>query len=88
MEITGRFTLFLSLPSLDVICDFVDIHRYGYHVQYDVIDCLCLLQGHSPAGGCLLSILCDYRVMADGKYTIGLNETLLVRTRANSFPEL
>jgi len=35
-------------------------------------------QGHSPAGGCLMAMSCDYRVMATGKYAIGLNETLLV----------
>lgn len=31
--------------------------------------------GHSPAGGAVLAILCDYRVMARGDYRIGLNET-------------
>ena len=31
----------------------------------------------SPAGGCLLSMCCDYRVMVGPKYTIGLNETQL-----------
>ena len=35
------------------------------------------ITGHSPAGGCLLSLCCDYRVMQGPKYTIGLNETLL-----------
>lgn len=30
--------------------------------------------GYSPAGGCVLALCCDYRVMAEGKYTIGLNE--------------
>lgn len=30
--------------------------------------------GHSPAGGCVLAICADYRVMASGKYRIGLNE--------------
>lgn len=30
--------------------------------------------GHSPAGGAVISIFCDYRVMADGEYQIGLNE--------------
>jgi enoyl-CoA hydratase/carnithine racemase len=30
--------------------------------------------GHSPAGGAVLAILCDYRVMARGEYRIGLNE--------------
>ena len=33
--------------------------------------------GHSPAGGCLLAMCCDYRVMVGPKYTIGLNETQL-----------
>ena len=37
----------------------------------------CLSQGHSPAGGCLMSISCDYRIMAPN-YSIGLNETQLV----------
>lgn len=33
------------------------------------------LAGHAPAGGCVLALCCDYRVMAEGPYTIGLNET-------------
>ena len=33
------------------------------------------ITGHCPAGGCILAITCDYRIMAEGeKYTIGLNE--------------
>jgi len=32
------------------------------------------ITGHSPAGGCVLSICADYRVMAEGKFIIGLNE--------------
>ncbi|KAM5198553.1 enoyl-CoA delta isomerase 1, mitochondrial [Hipposideros larvatus] len=36
------------------------------------------INGACPAGGCLMSLTCDYRVMADNpKYAIGLNETLL-----------
>ncbi|GIX39893.1 MAG: hypothetical protein KatS3mg128_0942 [Silanimonas sp.] len=31
--------------------------------------------GHSPAGGCVLALCCDYRVMARGAFRIGLNET-------------
>lgn len=34
------------------------------------------IHGHSPAGGCLLAMSCEYRVMAP-KFTIGLNETQL-----------
>ncbi|KAF7242960.1 Enoyl-CoA delta isomerase 1, mitochondrial [Varanus komodoensis] len=34
--------------------------------------------GSSPAGGCLMALSCDYRIMADDpKYKIGLNETRL-----------
>jgi enoyl-CoA hydratase/carnithine racemase len=32
------------------------------------------ITGHAPAGGCIIAIGCDYRVMADGNYKIGLNE--------------
>ncbi|HZH42828.1 MAG TPA: enoyl-CoA hydratase/isomerase family protein [Lysobacter sp.] len=31
--------------------------------------------GHAPAGGCVLALCCDYRVMAEGPFRIGLNET-------------
>ncbi len=30
--------------------------------------------GHSPAGGAVLTLFCDYRVMAEGPFKIGLNE--------------
>ena len=57
-----------------------------------------LHQGHSPAGGCLMSLCCDVRIMAaddddgDGgggggggtKYRIGLNETVLVSENGGS----
>ncbi|WP_266168039.1 enoyl-CoA hydratase/isomerase family protein [Dyella subtropica] len=32
------------------------------------------ITGHSPAGGAVLSLFCDYRVMAEGPFRIGLNE--------------
>lgn len=32
------------------------------------------ITGHSPAGGAVISLYCDYRVMADGNFRIGLNE--------------
>lgn len=31
--------------------------------------------GHSPAGGAVICMLCDYRVMSRGQYLTGLNET-------------
>ncbi|XP_003396679.1 enoyl-CoA delta isomerase 1, mitochondrial isoform X1 [Bombus terrestris] len=35
------------------------------------------INGASPAGGCLLAMSCEYRVLVEGKHTIGLNETQL-----------
>ncbi len=32
------------------------------------------INGHSPAGGCVIALACDARLMAEGKYIIGLNE--------------
>lgn len=36
-----------------------------------------VINGSSPAGGCLLAMSTEYRVMVEGKHTIGLNETQL-----------
>lgn len=44
-----------------------------YGTQYPTV---AAINGHSPAGGCLLSMSCEYRVMLP-KFTIGLNETQL-----------
>jgi Delta3-Delta2-enoyl-CoA isomerase len=38
---------------------------------------IAAISGHSPAGGCVLAIAADWRIMADGNYTIGLNEVPL-----------
>ncbi|XP_056309508.1 enoyl-CoA delta isomerase 1, mitochondrial [Danio aesculapii] len=39
---------------------------------------IAAINGNSPAGGCLLSLCCDYRIMVDNpRYSIGLNETQL-----------
>ena len=35
---------------------------------------IAAITGHSPAGGCVLALCCDYRIMAAGEYVIGLNE--------------
>ena len=35
---------------------------------------IAAITGHSPAGGAVLALLCDHRIMAEGKFRIGLNE--------------
>lgn len=39
------------------------------------IPVVAAIGGHAPAGGCVLALCCDYRVMASGPFRIGLNET-------------
>jgi 3,2-trans-enoyl-CoA isomerase len=46
------------------------------------------INGHSPAGGCVLALACDARVMAEGKYIIGLNEVPVGIIVPNSIFEL
>ncbi len=38
------------------------------------IPVIAAITGHSPAGGAVLTLFCDYRIMAEGKFNIGLNE--------------
>lgn len=39
---------------------------------------IAAINGASPAGGCLMALCCDYRIMANNpKFAIGLNETQL-----------
>jgi len=38
------------------------------------IPVVAAITGHSPAGGAVLVLFCDFRVMAHGTYRIGLNE--------------
>lgn len=35
---------------------------------------IAAISGHSPAGGCVLTLCCDYRIMNRGDFIIGLNE--------------
>jgi enoyl-CoA hydratase/carnithine racemase len=35
------------------------------------------LRGHATAGGCILAVCCDYRLIADGRRLMGLNEIKL-----------
>ncbi|HEY3521865.1 MAG TPA: enoyl-CoA hydratase/isomerase family protein [Rhodanobacteraceae bacterium] len=38
------------------------------------IPIVAAITGHSPAGGAVIALFCDFRVMAHGAYRIGLNE--------------
>jgi len=51
--------------------DFLDLQRQLAAFKKPLV---AAISGHSPAGGCVMAICCDYRVMAEGKFVIGLNE--------------
>lgn len=77
---SGMFSAGLDVPAL------LALDRNGMTELWRALFGLCgalarsplplvaAITGHSPAGGAVLSIFCDYRVMARGAYRIGLNE--------------
>ena len=76
----GMFSAGADVPSL------LGIDRAGVHEFWREFFAVCAvlarsplpvaasITGHSPAGGAVLSLFCDYRVMAEGPFKIGLNE--------------
>ena len=76
----GMFTGGLDVPEL-LRLDRAQM-REAWKVFFDVqrrlaaspIPVAAAITGHSPAGGAVLALYCDYRVMADGAFKIGLNE--------------
>ncbi|XP_076279684.1 enoyl-CoA delta isomerase 1, mitochondrial isoform X4 [Lasioglossum baleicum] len=47
-----------------------------------------MIQGACPAGGCMLALSTEYRVLVEGKHTMGLNETRLGITVPKMFKDL
>jgi enoyl-CoA hydratase/carnithine racemase len=77
----GMFSAGLDIPVL------LQLDRAAFRTFWDDYFGLCAalarapiptvaaITGHAPAGGTVLAIMCDYRVMARGEFRIGLNET-------------
>lgn len=77
----GLFSAGLDVPALlpmdrDALRAFWD-DFFGLcaDLACSPIPVVAAITGHAPAGGAVLAIMCDYRVMADGAFRIGLNET-------------
>lgn len=64
----------LQLDRAGLISFFTDFFGLLATVAASPIPIASAITGHAPAGGAVLAILSDYRVMAEGDYRIGLNE--------------
>jgi enoyl-CoA hydratase/carnithine racemase len=82
--ITGRPGLFtagldvrgiLELDRDATSAMFIELWRVQRSIAYSAIPVVFGLTGHSPAGGTVLALHGDYRVMALGDFRMGLNET-------------
>ena len=76
----GLFSAGVDIPSL-LVCDRAGVREYWREffalcatLARAPIPLVAAITGHSPAGGAVLALFCDYRVMAQGPYRIGLNE--------------
>lgn len=76
----GLFSAGLDIPALlqldrDMMRTFWnDFFGVCATLARSPIPAVAAVTGHSPAGGAVLAIFCDYRVMARGEFRIGLNE--------------
>jgi enoyl-CoA hydratase/carnithine racemase len=64
----------LELPRDAVAQVFVELWRVQRTIATTPVPVIFALTGHSPAGGTVLAIHGDYRVMALGDFRVGLNE--------------
>jgi len=84
LVLSGRDGLFSA--GLDVV-ELLQLDRRGmtafWKSYFELLEAVALspvpvaaaITGHSPAGGAVVCLMCDYRVMNRGEYRIGLNET-------------
>jgi 3,2-trans-enoyl-CoA isomerase len=76
----GLFSAGLDVPSL-LQLDRSEMHAFWRDfksllaaIGRSPLPTVAAITGHSPAGGAVLSLFCDYRIMAKGSFRIGLNE--------------
>ena len=79
----GVFSAGLDVPYLLSLGDDLDSVTAAWTAFFQAARALATgslpvvaaMAGHAPAGGCVLALCCDYRIMAAGPFRIGLNET-------------
>jgi enoyl-CoA hydratase/carnithine racemase len=77
----GLFSAGLDVPHLltldraGMLAMWEDLHGLLAAIACSTIPTVAAITGHSPAGGTVIALNADYRVMADGPFKLGLNET-------------
>ncbi len=76
----GMFSAGLDVPALlqldrNAMCAFwVDFLGVCATLARSPVPSAAAITGHSPAGGAVIALFCDYRVLTRGAFRIGLNE--------------
>ena len=77
------FSIGFDIPQL------IELSQEDFQLYFQKFNQMCLalytfpkptvaaVVGHAIAGGCILALCCDYRVIADGRSLMGLNEIKL-----------
>jgi Delta3-Delta2-enoyl-CoA isomerase len=66
--------LLLNLDCSDIREVWRSFYRMLWALGTSPVPIAAAITGHAPAGGAVISIFCDYRIMAEGDFKIGLNE--------------
>lgn len=66
--------LLIGLDRAAIAAAWADFYGLMRALATSPIPVVAAITGHSPAGGAVISIFCDSRVMAEGEFKIGLNE--------------
>jgi Delta3-Delta2-enoyl-CoA isomerase len=66
------YLLDLDRPGIERL--WRELYRLLHALAASPVPIAAAITGHSPAGGAVMALFCDYRVMAEGDFLIGLNE--------------
>jgi len=66
--------LFLELDRDGVRTAWITLFETMRALACSPVPVVAALTGHAPAGGCVLALCCDWRVQAEGRFKLGLNE--------------
>ncbi len=66
--------LLIQLDRLAIVATWRDFYAMMRALATSPMPIAAAVTGHAPAGGAVISLFCDYRVMSEGDFKIGLNE--------------